>query len=88
LVVITPEGKHNNKNTITVIITPPFNWSVSVDAIQEINGMNDRNFYTTDLSQKHNEIIAVLFGEYWEEMLSYAKKYQHYSRQWQSLAAA
>jgi hypothetical protein len=84
--VITSMGKVNRKATLNMFIESPFNWPIACKAIAEINRIDGTHYSRYLCSSNHLPIIAAFFGEYWDDMVTYATHNYHYSRNWQSFS--
>jgi len=86
--IIHPQGKINNKQTVTVRAHCGFVPTFIGDAITEINQLDGTHYSRYEIAGESNPILAVFLQEYWDDMLTYAIHHDHYHRNWQSFTPA
>tara|TARA_B100000508_G_C11427540_1_gene261655 strand:+ start:22 stop:567 length:546 start_codon:yes stop_codon:yes gene_type:complete len=93
-IIIHPQGKINNKQTVTVRANCGFVPTFIGDALDEINNIDGTHYSRYEIASyegkvnRSNPILAVFLQEYWDDMLTYAIHHDHYHRNWQSFTPA
>lgn len=87
-IVITPEGKVDGRQTVTLTVSTGFCSPILTGAVREYNKLSGENLSLYATSHDATPLIKALFEDYWDDMLAFGKKHTRYQRDWDTIGYA